>query len=67
VLQFKVFSRWGEVLHSKDNIDPNNYSVGWDGSFKGQVINPGVYVYLIEVEFADGQIRMFKGDVTLMK
>jgi len=67
VKQLKIFSRWGEVLYSIDNIQANDYSVGWNGDFKGERMSPGVYVYLMEVVFVDGQTRLFKGDVTLMK
>jgi len=32
----------------------------------GRIMNPGVFVYLIEVEFDDRVTLLFRGDVTLM-
>lgn len=62
-----VFDRWGEKMYERLNFYPNNndFSEGWDGSFKGKRMNPGVYVYLIEVEFLDGLVLLYRGDVTI--
>ena len=40
---------------------------GWNGEFRGQPVNPGVYVYLVEVEFKDGVKVKYTGDVTLFE
>jgi hypothetical protein len=31
------------------------------------MMDPGVYVYVVEVELVDGSVRLYKGDVTLVK
>ena len=64
-----VFDRWGEVVYSAQNISPTPFpdsSNGWDGKMNGRIMNPGVFVYLIEVEFDDRVTLLFRGDVTLM-
>ena len=64
-----VFDRWGEVVYSAQNISPSPFpdsSNGWDGKMNGRIMNPGVFVYLIEVEFDDRVTLLFRGDVTLM-
>ncbi len=66
----RVFDRWGEVLFSTDNLtkflpDPLDQS-GWDGTLNGKRMNPGVYVYIMEVQFVDGQVLLYRGDVTLL-
>ena len=49
-----------------ENItDPVNEYV-WDGTFKGDFMNPAVFVYLIEVEFTDGLVLLYRGDVSLL-
>ncbi len=58
-----VFNRVGETIFSKKGIQPNDEQEGWDGSFKGKKVQSGVYVYFTEVEFIDGRIEVFKGDV----
>ena len=67
VNQFLVYNRWGEVVFEAHNFLPNNLSVGWDGTFKGEPLNPSVLVYWAEVEFVDGLVILFKGDVTIVK
>ncbi len=64
---FRIFNRWGETIFSKNNILPNTPSEGWDGTFKNKELNPGVFIYLIEIEFADGRTELYKGDITLLK
>ncbi len=67
IKQFSIFSRWGELIYNINNIQPNDRAASWNGEFKGERLNPGVFVYLIEIEFADGKTFIYKGDITLMK
>ena len=64
---FRIFNRWGELVHEGINIQPNDSNAGWDGYFKGKRVNSGVFVYVAEVEFVDGLVRVFKGDVTVIR
>ncbi len=58
----KIFDRWGAFLfESKDIYD------GWNGKFKGQIKENGVYVYFINATFLDGTSIEIKGEVTLMR
>ena len=63
----KIYSSWGEQLFQADNIQTNQEPSGWDGSFRGQGMNPGVFVWVAEVEFIDGEVLFLKGDVTLVR
>ena len=67
IKSFYVFSRWGESLYEVFNFQPNNPGFGWDGTHRGQEVNSGVYVYIAEIEFNDGEVLLYKGDVTLMR
>jgi len=67
IKKFLIFNRWGEILHEAVDVLPNDLTKGWDGNFKNQRMNPGVFVYFAEVEFIDGLVELYKGDVTLMK
>lgn len=62
VKEFRVFNRWGQMVFS--STDTN---VGWDGTFNGQELNPGVYMYYMDVECINGQRSVKKGDVTLLR
>ena len=64
-----IYDRWGNLVHSEENISPNSSGAGsWDGTFDGDPLPPGVYIYVAEVEFIDNDTRLvYKGDVTLIK
>ena len=64
---FQVFSRWGELVHSASNANPNDSDAGWDGRFKGKRMNPGVFIYMAEIEFIDGRREVYKGEVSLVR
>ncbi|MFN0035444.1 MAG: proprotein convertase P-domain-containing protein, partial [Saprospiraceae bacterium] len=67
VLVFKIFDRWGELIYEDQNFSVNDTARGWDGSFRGQPCDPGVYVWLLEAEYLDGYRELLKGDVTLVR
>lgn len=65
-----IYDRWGELVYQADEIAPNCDTGGaklWDGRFNGKLMNPGVFVYLIEVEFADGIELLYRGDISLLR
>lgn len=62
-----VADRWGNILFKKENFQANNELAGWDGTSRGKDLNVGVYIYTMEVEFIDGRVRSFGGDVTLAR
>lgn len=61
-LSIKVFDRWGEKVFESEN--PNFM---WDGTSKGKLLNPSVYVYNVSAEFSNGQKLNKKGNITLLK
>ncbi|MDW3645963.1 MAG: PKD domain-containing protein [Bacteroidia bacterium] len=58
-----IYDRWGELLYR--TLDPNNE--GWDGTFKGQAVQEGVYVFLISGQGVDGTDFRRSGTVTLFR
>jgi len=58
----KIFDRWGEKL-----FETNDINIGWDGTFRGQPMNPGVYVFTADLEFLDDTNKRNKGSVTLIR
>ena len=65
----RVFDRWGELMYEYKDYKPNNddYSEGWDGTFRGRYLDPGVFVYLVEVKFLDGRVLLYRGDITIVR
>jgi len=66
---FQVYDRWGELMYERTNFYPNNdnFGEGWNGKFKGDFVNPGVYIYVVEVDFLDGRTLLYRGDVTVVR
>lgn len=63
VKQVRIFNRWGQLVFETN--DPAN--IGWDGTYKGQELNPGVFVYYMDVECINGERTIKKGDITLLR
>lgn len=67
IKSLRVFDRRGGLVFEELNFPPENPDYGWDGTSRGQELNSGVYVYVAEIEFIDGKVEVFKGDVALVK
>lgn len=65
---FAVFDRWGNQVYRIDDVISDDTSMfGWTGRFNNQDAVEGVYVYIVEVLFSDGQVRRFTRDITLLR
>jgi len=45
LISFEIFNQWGERIFQTDQVDDP-----WDGTFKGQKMNPGGFLYKIRYE-----------------
>ena len=64
--RFQVFNRWGELVYLNNSIDYK--SIKWDGTFRGQLLNSGVYSWTYEYEYIQkGKIykKAISGDVAI--
>lgn len=67
VLDFRIFDRWGELVFEGKDFALNDTDTGWDGEFRGKPMDPGVYVWVLEVEYMDGAREVFKGNTILIR
>ncbi|HNM25477.1 MAG TPA: gliding motility-associated C-terminal domain-containing protein, partial [Saprospiraceae bacterium] len=72
VRKWLIFDRWGDAVFQVDEYQPVPSNVpdpafAWNGKVRGEKVTPGVYVWYAEIEFADGVVEIFKGDVTLLR
>ncbi|WP_207509993.1 gliding motility-associated C-terminal domain-containing protein [Telluribacter humicola] len=57
VEEIQIYNRWGEIVfYSRGYTNP------WDGVYKGKVVEPGSYTYIIKAAF-----QTFKGQVLILK
>ena len=61
-----IFDRWGELMYKAENLVTNAEEGGWDGTFRGRNVLPGVYVFFAEVEVVPGKTVIIKGDITVL-
>ena len=58
-----IYNRWGQLIYQTTSIDGR----GWDGNFNNIQQPEGVYVYIIDATFQDGQTEHHQGNVTLLR
>ena len=65
---FRIFDRWGELLFERFNFPVNDLAEGWDGTFRGEPLNSGVYIWYLEAIYPFDQVEQsFKGQTTLIR
>ena len=60
--QLRIFNRRGILIFESSDIN-----IGWDGYYKGQLSDPGVYIWKISGNFMNGETFTKMGDVTLLR
>jgi gliding motility-associated-like protein len=58
-----IYNRWGQLIFTTNKTEGS----GWDGKFNDVVQPEGVYVYVIDATFVDGQKERHQGNVTLIR
>lgn len=61
-LTFIVFNRWGEKV-----FETTDKNIGWDGTYKGDKLNTGAFVFRLEGRTYDGKSFTSKGNITLLR
>ena len=64
---FNIYDRYGGLIFSLSNVDPNQMGLGWDGTFDRQEAPTGVYVYVLRVIAIDGSTVTEQGTLTLTR
>jgi gliding motility-associated-like protein len=62
-IQILIFDRWGEKV-----FESNDMNFKWDGVYKGELMQPGVYVYLLRIVYTNNHTdKLHKGSLTLIR
>jgi len=61
--QLEIYNRWGELIFESRNAD-----YGWDGTYKGKIVQDGIYVWKItfKVIYNDDK-KLYLGHVNIIK
>jgi gliding motility-associated-like protein len=57
-----IFNRWGENVYSSDDKD-----FVWDGTFKGELVPEGVYIYVIKAQDILDYYMHRNGNITILR
>ncbi|MFN7014208.1 MAG: gliding motility-associated C-terminal domain-containing protein, partial [Bacteroidia bacterium] len=61
-VSWAVYNRWGEKV-----FETEDKTACWDGTFKGNPLNTGVYVYKLSAILTNGSIIKQNGNLTIVK
>ncbi len=64
--KIEIYNRWGSLVFEDQSFDENAILNAWDGSFLGDHVEPGVYMWILELETVDGKIETLSGDITVL-
>ena len=57
-----LYDRWGNKM-----FESSEKGFTWDGTYKGEDCNSGVYAYMLEVVYFDGSGELRSGNITLIR
>jgi|GEM_PF-1441030 len=63
ILKLNVFDRWGNNVYQASNLN----KAEWNGRFRDQLLNPGVFAYTITYLDQENKTKAEQGNVTLVR
>jgi gliding motility-associated-like protein len=60
--QMRIYDRWGELIFESNEADFH-----WDGTYMGQQVQKGVYVYQFDLLDVKGEPHKYRGHVSLVR
>jgi gliding motility-associated-like protein len=60
--RLNIFNSWGQLIFVSNDV-----AYGWDGSFNGEPVQTGSYIYQCEVIGSSGRKNSYHGTVTLIR
>lgn len=66
VLDMEIYDRFGNLVYINENSIPGLSNESWDGTFDGQRLNSGIYLYFVNVQLSSGENVRLSGEVLLL-
>jgi len=57
-----IFNRWGVQI-----CELTSPEQGWDGTYNGKLVKPGVYYYVLQAKGSDGVVYKKSGDINIIR
>lgn len=61
-IDMKIFNRWGTLIYHSNQVAPK-----WDGRYKGELVQDGVYLYAIRILDYKNKVHIYNGSVMVIK
>ena len=62
VLKVEITDRWGNLVYFSEDGMPR-----WNGNYRGQLLNPAVFLYTIQIELHNGKTEILQGSLNLVE
>lgn len=59
---FSIYDRWGNQI-----LKTSEKGFEWDGTYRNQPCNAGIYAYVLEAVYVNGEAELRSGNITLVK
>jgi gliding motility-associated-like protein len=63
IVTLDIFDRWGNHIYHGANLT----HAEWDGKFRDQLLNPGVFAYTMTYRDQENKQRLANGNITLVR
>ena len=65
--ELKIFNRWSNIVYIGKNLQPNDLSSGWDGTHRGNFLDPDTFLFFAKLKMEDGRTEIITGEVSLTR
>lgn len=65
--RFSIFDRWGGLVFQRLDVAFADPAAAWDGRARGERLEPGLFVYYLQLLYPDGSTYELAGEVLLTR
>ena len=67
IKSYRIYDRWGNNVFGAFDFSPGDANAVWDGNYRDEPLNPGVFVYMVEARDIRGKLKQVVGEIMLLK
>ncbi|TVR85762.1 MAG: PKD domain-containing protein [Saprospirales bacterium] len=66
-IEISIYSPWGEQVWHSTQVEEGGPGDYWDGSFNGEIVPQGAYVWVARITYISGIKKVERGTVTILR
>jgi gliding motility-associated-like protein len=63
----RIYNRWGEMVYERKGFALNDRTAAWDGTYKGERLASGVFVYTTRMICENNEVIELKGSIMIAR